>query len=49
MAELHAVVGEHDVDLIGDSLDEGAEETRRRMSVGLMLELHEGQLGRPVD
>lgn len=49
IAELDAAVGEHGVNLARHRLDQGDEEGRGGRTVGLLDQLDEGELGRPVD
>jgi hypothetical protein len=49
VAELHAVVGEDGVDLVGNGLDRGFEESRGGFAVRFGMEPGEGELGCPVD
>jgi hypothetical protein len=46
VAELHAVVREHCIDLIRDRLDQGFQETRGGFDVGGFVQLGEGDFGR---
>ncbi len=47
--ELNAVVGEHGVDLVGDGLQEVAQEVGRDARGRLLVQFDEGELGRPLD
>jgi hypothetical protein len=47
--ELDAVVGQHDMDVVGDGLNQGVEKGRGGDGVGAVDELNEGELRGPVD
>ena len=49
IGELDAVVGQNDLDLIGDGFDQGVEEGRRGYRVGSFDDLDKGELRCPVD
>lgn len=47
--EVHSVVGEHGVDLVGRGLDKRVQEVGRKSLGGLLMHLDEGELRCPVD
>ena len=49
IGELDAVVGQHGVDPVGDGLDQGLEEARRRAAGGFLMQFDEGELRGSVD
>ena len=49
VGELDAVIGEHGMDRIGHSLDQGVEKSRGDLGVGSFGKLDEGKLRGPVD
>ena len=48
IAELHAIVGEHGVDLVRDGGDQGFEKVRCRLAVGCIVKSGKGELGRAI-
>ena len=47
--EMHSVIGEHGVDLVGHGLDQRVQEVGRNPLGSLLMHLDEGELGGPVD
>lgn len=47
--EVHAVVGEHSVDLVGNGFDQTVEEVASDGAHGLLVQFDEGQLRSPVN
>lgn len=47
--EMHSVVGEHGMDLVRHSLEERIQEVGRNPLSGLLMHLHESELGSAVD
>ena len=46
---MRAVIGEHDVDRVGHSFDDGAQEVSRDGPRGFFVQINEDELGDPVD
>jgi hypothetical protein len=49
VGEGHGVVGEHDVDLVGEDLHDVAQERRAFHLSGAVVELHVGEFRDPID
>jgi len=49
VGELNAVIGEHNLDVVGNGFDELLKERSRRRCIGFVKESGKGDLRRPID